>query len=59
MQPKRLTQWFEENGVDVRQPSNPPRSLAGFTVCTMQLMQQPSAVYSHLQWQLANVHWQH
>jgi hypothetical protein len=22
-------------------------------------MQQPSAVYSHLQWQLAKVHWQH
>ncbi len=41
MQPNRLTQWFEENGVDVRQPANPPRSLAGFTVCPMHLMQQP------------------
>jgi hypothetical protein len=25
----------------------------------VQVMQQPSEVYSHLQWQLANVHWQH
>jgi hypothetical protein len=25
----------------------------------VQEMQQPSEVYSHLQWQLAKVHWQH
>jgi hypothetical protein len=41
MQPNRLSQWFEENVVDVRQPENQPRSLAGFTVCPVQLMQQP------------------
>ncbi len=41
MQPNRLTQYFEEAGVNVRQPANAARSLMGFAVCPVMLVQVP------------------